>query len=77
MVEFNQTSGHGARTYLQDDLVGAARWAGIAAALATTGFGAVEPLPVGHVVRELWAAHGGWFIFVAKRTLIVLKSASN
>jgi 2-dehydro-3-deoxygluconokinase len=42
-----------ARLAAGDDPVAAARWATAAAALATTGYGAVEPLPLPQEVREL------------------------
>ncbi len=42
-----------ARTVAGDDLVAAARYANAAAALATTGFGAVAPLPRDADVRAL------------------------
>lgn len=38
-----------------DDIMAAARYANAAAALSTTGFGAVEPLPRGDAVRRLLA----------------------
>ncbi|SPA51210.1 sugar kinase [Cupriavidus taiwanensis] len=41
-----------ARLVAGDDPVSAARWAGVAAALATTGYGAVAPLPRGQAVRR-------------------------
>jgi 2-dehydro-3-deoxygluconokinase len=44
-----------ARRALGDDPVTAARWASAAAALATTGFGAVGPLPTAADVRRLLA----------------------
>jgi 2-dehydro-3-deoxygluconokinase len=44
-----------ARIVAGDDLVSAARYANAAAALATTGFGAVAPLPRDADVRALLA----------------------
>src|SRR4030095_16292839 len=35
-----------------DDMVSAARWAGVAAALTTTGYGAVDPLPTAQDVQS-------------------------
>ncbi|MFJ4292490.1 sugar kinase [Cupriavidus sp. NPDC089707] len=45
-----------ARLVAGDDVVSAARWAGVAAALATTGYGAVAPLPG---VQAVWDALTG------------------
>ncbi len=45
-----------ARLAAGDDVFAAARYANAAAALATTGFGAVEPLPRAAAVRELLAS---------------------
>ncbi len=45
-----------ARLVAGDDAVSAARWAGVAAALATTGYGAVAPLPG---VQAVWSALTG------------------
>jgi 2-dehydro-3-deoxygluconokinase len=39
------------------DMVSAARWASAAAALTTTGYGAVEPLPSAQAVRRLLGTH--------------------
>jgi 2-dehydro-3-deoxygluconokinase len=44
-----------ARLAAGDDALSAARWATAAAALATTGYGAVDPLPRPQQVRELLA----------------------
>lgn len=45
-----------ARLAAGDDAVGAARWASVAAALTTTGYGAVDPLPSSQAVRQLLLA---------------------
>jgi len=37
-------------------MVSAARWAGAAAALTTTGYGAVDPLPSAEDVRQVLTA---------------------
>ena len=42
-----------------DDLLTAARWASAAAAIATTGYGAVKPLPSFAEVARLAAAGSG------------------
>jgi len=39
------------------DMMSAARWASAAAALTTTGYGAVEPLPSAQAIRRLLGAH--------------------
>lgn len=41
-----------ARLAAGDDAIAAARWACVAAALTTTGYGAVDPLPSARVVRD-------------------------
>ena len=48
-----------ARLHFGDDIVAAARYANAAAALTTTGFGAVAPLPRRAVVEALLAASAG------------------
>jgi 2-dehydro-3-deoxygluconokinase len=48
-----------ARLAAGDSLWDAARYANAAAALSTTGFGAVAPLPRPEAVRKLLAAVGG------------------
>ena len=62
MIELNQTGEGGGRLFLQgyggdtsNALVAAARYASAAAALATTGYGAVAPLPRPAAVEQMLA----------------------
>ena len=47
-----------ARLAAGDEIVAAARWASAAAALTTTGYGAVAPLPTAEQVAQFMANHG-------------------